>query len=167
MTDLPTPRLALPLLQPGQAQKEMYHNEALARLDLAAQASVKDFGTEIPPDTPDPGDCWILGDAPTGDWAGHAHEIAGWTAGGWRFLAPVEGMRAWIASAPGFAVFSGGAWTAGRSYGSLFVDGIQVVGAQAAAIDDPAGGATIDAEARAAIAAILAALRGHGLVDPG
>lgn len=40
MTDLPTPRLALPLLQPGQAQKEMYHNEALARLDLAVQPAV-------------------------------------------------------------------------------------------------------------------------------
>ncbi|MGL4312420.1 MAG: DUF2793 domain-containing protein, partial [Sphingomonas sp.] len=30
-----TSRLALPLLAAGQAQKEMFHNEALALIDLA------------------------------------------------------------------------------------------------------------------------------------
>lgn len=42
--------------------------------------------------------------------------------------------------------------------------GLQVVGAQQAAISDPAGGATTDAEARAAIASILDALKAHGLI---
>jgi hypothetical protein len=39
-----------------------------------------------------------------------------------------------------------------------------VVGPQAAAIADPDGGAVVDGEARTAIAAILAALRSHGLI---
>lgn len=167
MTDVPTPRLALPLLQPGQAQKEMSHNEALIGLDLTVQASVAAAGGDSPPAEPDPGACWIVGDAPTGAWAGHAHAIAGWTESGWRFAAPFEGMRAWVAEPQGFALFSGGEWRFGEAYGRLIVDGVQVVGAQAEAIDDPAGGATVDSEARAAIAAILAALREHGLVDPG
>jgi hypothetical protein len=166
MTDQPTPRLALPLLQPGQAQKEMYHNEALARLDLAVQASVIASGTNIPPEDPAPGDCWIVGDAPSGAWAGQAGSVAGWTMAGWRFLAPVEGMRAWVRESDGFALFSEGEGRVGEAHGRLIVDGEQVVGARGEAIDDPDGGTVIDVEARGAILAILAALREHGLVDP-
>ena len=165
MTDLPTPRLALPMLQPGQAQKEMSHNEALTRLDLAAQAAVVASGTNIPPDAPEFGDAWILGTAPTGEWAGNPRAIAGWTAGGWRFVAAREGMRAWVIESDGFALFRSGEWHLGEAYGRLIVDGEQVVGERAEAIEEPDGGTTVDTEARTAIAAILAAMRGHGLLE--
>jgi hypothetical protein len=46
----------------------------------------------------------------------------------------------------------------------LVVSGTQVVGAQAGPIGNPAGGATIDLQARAAVISILNALRGHGLI---
>jgi hypothetical protein len=167
MTDTPTARLALPQIAPGQAQKEMYHNEALARLDCAVQACAVAAGADSPPAEPEPGECWIVGDAPAGAWAGQAGALAGWTESGWRFVAPFEGMRVWMADSHGFALFSEGSWRLGEAHGRLIVDGIQVVGPQAAAIDDPAGGTTVDGEARAAVAAILAALREHGLVDPG
>jgi hypothetical protein len=39
-----------------------------------------------------------------------------------------------------------------------------VVGARAAAVEDPSGGATVDTEARAAITAMLERLREHGLI---
>lgn len=45
------------------------------------------------------------------------------------------------------------------------VNGVQVVTDQQAAIPDAAGGVTVDAEARAAINSLLAALRIHGLID--
>lgn len=167
MTDMPTPRLALPLLQPGQAQKEMYHNEALARLDLAVQAAVLAFGGNIPPETPEPGQAWIVGTAPEGDWAGHPRAIAGWTEAGWRFLAPYEGMSAWVVEDAGFALFSGTSWIVGEAHGRLIVDGEQVVGPRAEPIGEPDGGSIVDAEARIAIVEILVALREHGLVDPG
>jgi hypothetical protein len=43
-------------------------------------------------------------------------------------------------------------------------EGEQVIGEQAAAIADPAGGTVIDSEARTAVAEILSAIRQHGLI---
>jgi len=45
------------------------------------------------------------------------------------------------------------------------IGGEQVIGSRAAAIADPAAGATVDNEARTAIDAILDALREHGLIE--
>ena len=164
MNDLITARLALPLLQPGQAQKELFHNESLARLDIAVQGAALAAGANVPPGKPADGDCWILGDSPEGAWAGHANQIAGWTPAGWRFVKPCEGTWLWIAADRAFALFSQGRWALGRSYGRLFVEGLQVVGPRAAAIAEPAGGMTVDAEARSSITSILEALRTHGLI---
>lgn len=44
------------------------------------------------------------------------------------------------------------------------VGGTKVVGAQGAAVPDAVGGITIDTEARAALNALLARLRAHGLI---
>ena len=160
-----TARHGLPLIQPGQAQKELTHNEALALIDLLVQPAVVAVGTDTPPTTPATGQCWIIGSSPTGAWAGHAHALAGWTGGGWRFAAPTPGMTIWIGGAAGFARWDGSAWLSGvLTASSLRIDGQQVVGTRTAAIADPAGGATLDSEARAVIAQILTALRHHGLV---
>lgn len=51
-------RLALPFLQPGQAQKHVTHNEALARLDLLVQLVVQDFDATTPPVSPQAGQIW-------------------------------------------------------------------------------------------------------------
>lgn len=160
-----TARWTLPLLDAGQAQKEMTVNEALARLDLLTQAGVVAVGTNVPPATPGEGQAWIVGAAPTGIWAGHDRAVAGWTAGGWRFLDPREGMAAWSAADGCAATFVGGQWQVGRVVGtSLVLGGAKVVGSRAAAIAAPVGGGVVDAEARGALNAILAALRGHGLI---
>lgn len=165
MTDQTTARLALPLLQAGQAQKEASHNEALALLDLAAQAVVQAVGRNDPPADPAVGACWIVGTAPLGAWSGHAGAIAGWTAGGWRFLAPREGMAAWSVADAVQARFAGTAWTIGALRGTgLTIAGAAVVGPRQPAVASPVGGAVVDIEARAALAGILAALRNHGLV---
>ncbi|SFO03653.1 DUF2793 domain-containing protein [Sphingomonas sp. OK281] len=165
MSDDHTPRLALPMLQPAQAQKETTHNEALALLDLAVQASVLAVGTNVPPVAPVAGNAWIVGSAPTGGWAGQARAIAGWTSGGWRFVVPREGMTAWSVADAQAARFAGGAWTTGVLAGTrVTIGGVDVVGARRAAIPDPTGGTIVDSQARTAIGAILGALRGHGLI---
>lgn len=160
----PTPRLALPLLQPGQAQKEMTHNEALVRLDIITHASVL-AEIALPPAVPQIGQCWLVAAAPQGAWVGAAGSIAAWTDGGWRFVAPVEGTRIWIVAEASFALFSDGAWYHGRTYGRLFIEGRQVVGPQQQNVAEPTGGVTVDAEARAAISAVLQTLRQHGLIE--
>lgn len=162
-----TDRLTLPLLVAGQAQKEMFHNEALAMLDIAVQASVVAVGTNGPPETPVPGECWVVGSTPSGAWADHPQELAGWTQGGWRFVAPQPGMSVWDQSSGEAARFDGTGWRIGQITASrLAIGGVQVVGARQPAVVAPAGGATVDAEARGAIAAILAGLRAHGLIAP-
>jgi len=165
MTDT-TERLALPLLAAGQAQKEMYHNEAILRIDLLLQAAAEAIGIDVPPAAPETGQCWIIGETPTSAWLGHAGEIAGWTDGGWRFVTPREGMRLWLGETAGFALFASGEWRVGEAHGRLFVDGQQIIGARASGIAEPVGGTVVDAEARAAVSAVLVALRAHGLIEP-
>lgn len=167
MTDGVTSRLALPLLQPGQAQKEMFHNAALALLDLSVQAAAVAAAVDTPPADPGIGECWIVGAAPTGLWAGHAREIAGWTDAGWLFVRPCEGMQLWLGAAQGVARFADGEWRLGELQGKLFVEGIQVVGPRSEAIAEPVGGTTVDAQARIAIVSVLEALRAHGLIEGG
>lgn len=160
-----THRLALPLIQPGQAQKEMTHNEALLLLDLLVQPVVEGVADAVPAELIE-GTCWIVGPEPVGVWAGQAGALAIWSAGGWRFVAAREGMRARVRSLGLDATFDGEHWQVGvATAGSLSIGGVQVVGARGAAIAAPADGAVIDAEARGAISQILAALRAHGLIE--
>ena len=158
-------RLALPLLSAGRAQKELSHKEALAILDLIGHAAVEDHGINTPPSTPSAGQCWIVGASPTGAWAGHANALAGWTGGGWRFVAPRPGMVVWDIGAGYSLHHDGSGWVDGAlSVSSLNIGAIQVVGSQSAAIPAPTGGSVVDVEARAAMAMILDALRTHGLI---
>ena len=159
-------RLNLPFLSAGQAQKEFYHNEALQSLDLLAAAAVEETPRPDPPPAPTVGSCYIIDISPTGEWAGKTGCIAGFTSGGWRYISPIEGMVAYVRSVGVWACYRSGAWELGELRGnSLVLDGVQVVGSRLAAISGASGGATVDAESRATIDQILAALRQHGLIE--
>jgi len=160
-----TDRLGFPLLASGQAQKEILHNEALLIVDMLVGGVVEEPPRNAPPTSPAAGQAWIVGMSPSGAWAGKAGQMAGYTAGGWRFVIPTDGLTLLVKSTGTFAIRRGSDWDLGEVRAAkIVVGGQQVVGAQAAAIPAPTGGATVDAEARSAIAAILAALRGHGLI---
>ena len=162
---LQTDRLSLPLHAVAQAQKEMTHNEALVQLDALVQPVVVAVAPSNVPVAPVAGQGWIVGSAAPGGWAGHDGALAVWTAGGWRFLAPFEGMTVWSLADSIFFRRTSTAWVAGVLSGrTLVLDGLQVVGARGAAISSPVGGATIDAEARTAVTAVLERLRTHGLI---
>lgn len=99
----------------------------------------------------------MLGSAPTGAWTGQALALAGYTHGGWRFVAAVAGMQVFVPSQGCAASFDGAAWSVGDLRGKeLTVDGTKVVGAQVAAIANHASDSTVNA--------ILSALRAHGLI---
>ena len=166
MTDL-SDRFKLPLLAAGQAQKEITHNEALTLADMLLHCVVVSVAPAIVPSAPVPGQCWIVGNSPSGAWAGQAGAIAGWSAGGWRFAASVEGMAVWSLADSLVVRRSGALWVAGSlTATSLKIGGNQVVGARAASIASVTGGSVIDGEARAAVNAILVTLRAHGLIAP-
>jgi hypothetical protein len=165
MTDR-SARLALPYILPGQAQKEAYHNEALAALDALVHAAVEGPALATPPSAPQQGKCWIIAAGATGAWAGQQHKLACWTSGGWRIVVPISGMKVWDKAAAYWRYWTGSAWSDGRlPAAGYLVGGQQVVGPRLAALPSPSGGTTIDSEARAAIGAIIVALKSHGLTD--
>ena len=163
-----TPRLGLPLLLAGQVQKELFHNEALALVDLLVAASVEAAPLTAPPPSPVIGVIYrVAATGTSGAFAGREGALAGWSAGGWRFVVPVEGMRLTDRVSGVELAFRNSAWTSGSLRANeVMVGGLKVLGARGSAIADAAGGSTIDTQARAAVAQILAALRTHGLIAP-
>ena len=138
-----TPRHELPFLFAGQAQREFFVNESLARLDLLIHpAVVGEIGN--PPEQPEEGQCFLVAETAEDAWAGLGGNIAGWIAGEWVYAAPSEGMQLHDFSTSTMLTYKGG-WQ------------------RSAPIAEPSGGSTIDAEARSAIAALIATMRQHGL----
>jgi hypothetical protein len=160
-----TPRLKLPFISPGQAQKELLHNEALQRLDMLVAGSVEEPPRVSPPSQPQLGQCYLVGAGASDDWAGFDDCLAAYTEGGWRFVPGREGMAVYVRSLGMFAIYDATGWQVGPvRCSAVFIGGSQVLGPAAAPIVLSTGGTTVDAEARSAIRAILTALRGHGLV---
>ena len=145
MTEV-TPRMGLPLLAPGQAQKELYHNEAILSLEVVVSGTVEEGPINAPPAAPADGQSFLVGPAPTGAWAGRASTIAAYDSYGWRYISAAEGCRMWVKAADSLAILRDGEWLLGG------------------AIAAPAGGSVVDAEARATIDQILTALRDQGVI---
>jgi hypothetical protein len=142
-----TPRFALPMLAAGQAQKELLYNEALQTLEMLVVTVIEEPPRTTPPPSPVWGSCYIVGPVPSGPWAGKAQCLAAFTSGGWRFVAPVHGMSAYVRSTETRAIYRDGNW-------QLADDSIA----------SPSEGTTVDAQARSAIDQILSALRQYGLI---
>ena len=106
---MPTPKLGLPYIDQGQAQKEVTHNQALKFLDGLVQLSVKDRSTTAPPGSPIEDDRWIIPAGATGVWSGRTNQIALWTDGAWAYFAPLPGWVCFI-EAEGVVVFANNAW---------------------------------------------------------
>jgi hypothetical protein len=128
----------------GQAQKEGFVNECAARIDALLHGAIE-AELASPPATPGDGQCWLVGASPTGDWAGQAGKIAARQAGNWLFFLARDGMKL-LDRATGQEIRYNAGW--------------QIASRPTA----PGGGATIDAEARSAIAAILASLTTAGII---
>lgn len=160
-----TARFALPYLAPGQMQKELYHNEALQRIDTLLCPVVEGPASASPPSNPAVGNCYLVGAGATGAWAGRDGALAGFSEGGWRFIPPVDGMS--LVDRASGQIFNrrNGVWETGIVRAQeLRVDGLTVVRGRQPAIGDPTGGAVVDGECRVAVAQILAAMSAHGLI---
>lgn len=165
MTDAST-GFELPFILPGQAQKELFHNEALALVDAALHPVVEGAPSGEPPASPAVGQGWLVAAGATGAWTGKGGHLAVWTEGGWRFVRPQPGMCVWDKAAGVPRRWTGSGWNGGELAGAgLFVEGRQVVGQRLQTIATPSGGTIIDQEARSAVTAVIVALKSHGLIE--
>jgi hypothetical protein len=90
-----TPHLAIPLLVPNQAQKEITLNEALLLIEVLLVGVAKDIYLKQPPDNAGEQDIYIIGENPTDIWQHKANHIA-YFFQGWRYCAPKEGMSMFV-----------------------------------------------------------------------
>lgn len=160
-----TARLALPYILPGQAQKELFHNEALQRLDLLVQAVVYDEPSDIPPKAPMVGQTYLVGKEPSGEWAEYPEHLASFTEAGWIYAAPFNGMSVVLPDGR-TARFHNGAWSFGVVEASVMrINGRDVLGGTPRAVEPASGGTIIDAEARRVLEQVLAVLKDNGLTS--
>jgi hypothetical protein len=138
-----TPRFGLPLLFAGQAQKEFYVNEAHALVDALLHAACEGEAA-APPSSPSEGEAWLVGSGASGDWSGEDGKLAAYQSGTWLFVQPNDGMRLFDRATGQVLLYRGG-WQ------------------RPAAPAEPTGGSTVDAEARTAIAGLIAALVDAGV----
>ncbi len=160
-----TDHYALPLLQVAQAQKEVTHNEAIAGLDALVHLAVETATLAIPPVAPVIGQAWIVAAAASGSWAGHAGDIASYGTAGWRYFVPREGCVAWLRDLQRFAVRTAAGWRDdGWPASGVRIGTRLALSGTAATVTAASGGAVVDAELRASVAALLVALRGQGMI---
>ncbi|MEM9975909.1 MAG: DUF2793 domain-containing protein [Pseudomonadota bacterium] len=108
-----TERLGLPLVQPAQAQKHVTVNEALLRLDALVELRLNSRSLAVPPGSAVEGACFAVSDGASDPWAGQGGKIAVFVNGGWDFIVPGIGWRAWIEDEGATAFFDGSEWKLG------------------------------------------------------
>lgn len=123
-----TLRLGMPLLQSAQAQKHVTVNEALMRLDGLVNLVLQSVVAVAPPAVVTDGQCWGVPASATGVWAGQGGKIAVGSNGGWVFVPPARGMRAYVADRGVAAIHDGAAWVLGAltlgTFGAGMVAGL-------------------------------------------
>ncbi|MCG6901795.1 MAG: DUF2793 domain-containing protein [Rhodobacter sp.] len=108
-----TTNLGLPLLQASQAQKHVTVNESLAKLDGLTHLTLSSLVIATPPGAAEDGEAYGVPIGAVNEWNGHVGEIAIRSNGGWVFVAPQIGWRAWIGDAGAPALYTGEVWEIG------------------------------------------------------
>ncbi|MEY2942732.1 MAG: hypothetical protein RLY97_746 [Pseudomonadota bacterium] len=138
-----TPRFGLPMLYAGQAQKEVFVNEAHALTDALLFCAIEGEAA-APPASPMAGSSWLVAAAPSGVWLGQAGKIASFQSGNWLFTAPKAGMRV-LNRVSGQDMRFVGSWQTPAKPAT------------------PSGGAVVDSEVRTALGQLILALESAGI----
>lgn len=105
-----TSQFKLPLIEAAQAQKHVTVNEALARLDAASQLRLMSVSEAVPPVLAEDGVVYGVPSGAVNAWDGYAGSVAIFANGGWVFLTPNPGWRAFIVDVSKCAIFDGFDW---------------------------------------------------------
>lgn len=113
--------LGIPLIDSQQDQPDVTHNQAIVMLQALALGVIRK--TNNPPGSPQDGDNYIVGGAPTGAWGGKNHKIATYFDGVWLFIPGVDsngtnipmddnqiGLTVYSQEEGGLVSWSGGGW---------------------------------------------------------
>ena len=113
MSNDTTPRLSLPIVAAGQAQKHITVNEALGKLDGLVQLAVQSRTVAAQPAAPADGSIHILPTGATGSsWLDMAAGLLARHADGvWEALTPQAGWLAWIVDEGLALIHDGANWT--------------------------------------------------------
>lgn len=110
-----SPNLSLPLLMPSQAQKHVTVNEALLRLDSAVNLVLRSLDLVTPPEAAPDGVAFGVPDGAVNAWADAGGKIALGQGGGWVFMQPARGWRAFVEDRGAEAIHDGTAWQVGAA----------------------------------------------------
>ncbi len=111
MTD--TVQLGLPLVQAAQAQKHVTVNEAFSRLDGLVMLSIQSQAITTPPVVLSEGQAWVVPIGAVNEWSGQDGRLAIARNGGWDFVMPKRGWRAFIQDEGVQALHDGANWRPG------------------------------------------------------
>ncbi len=123
-----TARLNLPLIDAGQAQKNITHNEAILALDQFVQAAVLSQTLAAPPATNNEGDSYIVAASASGAWAGKTGQIAAWQQGVWNFYPPAVGCLVWVVAQSRIFAWTGTVWFDAFNLISSTLQNLQLLG---------------------------------------
>lgn len=106
-----SPNLNLPFLLASQTQKHVTVNENLLKIDNLVMLAVKSRSISTAPSAPNEGDRYIVGNVPTGEWAGKSNFIASYNNLGWSYSQAKNGFVAYCIDETQFLFFDGNIWS--------------------------------------------------------
>jgi hypothetical protein len=148
-----TPLLGFTLWDALITEPDLIYNDSFRKTDVLVAGFIVSRTTDAEPGAPTEGDAYIMtGSASGTDWATFdEHDIAVFSGAVWKQYAPGGRVQMLVDDDNEIVYWTGSAWAVG------------VVLTADSKINDPAGGGTVDAEARTAINAIIDALESHGI----
>ena len=78
---------------------------------MVVQLTIEAIDAVTPPITAVEGQAWAIGAGATGAWSDHVGELATWRNGGWLFVTPRIGWRAWDMTTATAISYDGTSWT--------------------------------------------------------
>lgn len=126
------------------------YNADLQKLDALVLFSVKAIGDNAPPGSPASGDRYIVGSSPSGDWSGHAGELALYLVSAWVFYSVSEGWILWDEGTDAALAYNGSSWvnvlslqqaSARGGFETYDASGSRTVGTERIIFCDTSGGA--------------------------
>lgn len=150
--------LGLPYVEAAQSQKHVTVNEGLLRLDAISQLVLQSISeTTAPTDAPE-GTVYAIPNGADAPWNVANGQLALRTNGGWEFIQPRLGWRAWVSDLGSLFVYGASGWTPISASGSaggglrvvplVFDQELMVGGAQVTDVAIPAQSSVVGVTGR-------------------